>query len=259
MENQIISRLREQLGSARNANEMFRVFSKFKALLARPKIKGAVSEYQTQLLESVKTDIGFLHTKFTQGYQNSEAYQLSRVRDYPPLAGAIIWTQQIEAQLEMYMKRVEAVLGDGWSDYAEGAKLSAESEQFKIRLDTQEAFNEWVSSMNNKKLEIVGPIFSIVKSGGLFQLRVNFDSTTVTLFKEVRNLLYRGFSIPSMILTISKDARRVYPFAMSLTETVRTYTQTIAKLNANPGILPLIEELHIKVQSQIKKCKPPLY
>ena len=41
VENQIISRLRDQLGSSRNANEMFRVFSKFNALFVRPKIRGA--------------------------------------------------------------------------------------------------------------------------------------------------------------------------------------------------------------------------
>jgi len=38
VENQIISRLRERLGNARNANEMFRVFSKFNALFVRQKV-----------------------------------------------------------------------------------------------------------------------------------------------------------------------------------------------------------------------------
>ena len=38
VENQIISRLRDRLGTARNAHEMFRVFSKFNALFVRPKV-----------------------------------------------------------------------------------------------------------------------------------------------------------------------------------------------------------------------------
>ena len=38
VENQIIARLRDKLGTARNANEMFRVFSKFNALFVRPKV-----------------------------------------------------------------------------------------------------------------------------------------------------------------------------------------------------------------------------
>jgi Dynein heavy chain, N-terminal region 1. len=81
VENQIIARLRDRLGTARNANEMFRVFSKFNALFVRPKvfpfifmshsvsnmpfaqIRGAIQEYQTQLIDSVKEDIKHLHDK----------------------------------------------------------------------------------------------------------------------------------------------------------------------------------------------------
>lgn len=39
VENQIIARLRDRLGTARNANEMFRVFSKFNTLLVRQKVR----------------------------------------------------------------------------------------------------------------------------------------------------------------------------------------------------------------------------
>ena len=38
VENQIIARFRDGLGTARNANEMFRVFSKFNSLFVRPKV-----------------------------------------------------------------------------------------------------------------------------------------------------------------------------------------------------------------------------
>jgi len=43
VENQIIARLRDRLGTARNANEMFRVFSKFNALFVRPKVRAFVA------------------------------------------------------------------------------------------------------------------------------------------------------------------------------------------------------------------------
>ena len=38
IENQIISRLRDKLATARNAQEMFRVFSRFNTLFVRPKV-----------------------------------------------------------------------------------------------------------------------------------------------------------------------------------------------------------------------------
>lgn len=43
VENQIIARLRDRLGTAKNANEMFRVFSKFNALFVRPKVKERIT------------------------------------------------------------------------------------------------------------------------------------------------------------------------------------------------------------------------
>ena len=39
VENQIIARLRDRLGMAHNANETFRVFSKFNTLFVRPKVR----------------------------------------------------------------------------------------------------------------------------------------------------------------------------------------------------------------------------
>ena len=53
-ENYITKRLREKLGSASSANEMFRIFSKFNGLFFRPRIKSAIEEYQSQLLKTVK-------------------------------------------------------------------------------------------------------------------------------------------------------------------------------------------------------------
>lgn len=64
VETRITARLRDQLGLAKNANEMFRIFSRFNALFVRPHIRGAIREYQTQLMQRVKDDIEVLHDKF---------------------------------------------------------------------------------------------------------------------------------------------------------------------------------------------------
>jgi len=116
---------------------MFRVFSKYNALFVRPKIRGAIQEYQTQLIENVKTDIASLHDRFKLQYGNSEAHAMAQLRDLPPISGAIIWARQIERQLNTYMRRVEDVLGKGWELYAEGQKLQNESLIFRKKLDTR--------------------------------------------------------------------------------------------------------------------------
>ena len=67
VETRIAARLRDQLGTAKSANEMFRIFSRYNALFVRAHIRGAIREYQTQLIQRVKDDIEALHSKFKVG------------------------------------------------------------------------------------------------------------------------------------------------------------------------------------------------
>jgi dynein heavy chain 1 len=132
VETRITARLRDQLGTAKNANEMFRIFSRFNALFVRPHIRGAIREYQTQLIQRVKDDIESLHEKFKIQYPQSKAYKMSGVRDLPPVAGSIIWARQIDRQLTAYMRRVEDVLGRGWENHVEGQKLKADGDRYVL-------------------------------------------------------------------------------------------------------------------------------
>ncbi|CAO0793713.1 unnamed protein product [Mucor circinelloides] len=256
VENQIIARLRDRLGTAKSANEMFRVFSKFNALFVRPKIRGAIQEYQTQLIDSVKEDINKLHDKFKMQYRNSEAYHMAQLRDLPPISGAIIWARQIDRQLSLYMKRVEDVLGKGWELYAEGQKLQIESSSFRKKLDTRLIYENWLQEITKRDLSVSGRIFEITRNRvqkNALQLGVNFDGQIITLFKEVRNLLWLNFQVPHTISNVAKDAKRVYPFAVSLMETVRTFSQTVHKVNRNPEISTLVAESRHEVHNMITK------
>jgi Dynein heavy chain, N-terminal region 1 len=187
---------------------------------------------------------------------------MSQMRDLPPIAGAIIWARQIERQLLTYMKRVEDVLGKGWELYAEGQKLQAESGAFRKKLDTRLVFEAWMHDINRRDMGVNGRLFEIVRlRGGGFQLAVNFDPQIITLFKEVRNLLWLNFSVPHAITNMAKDAKRVYPHAVSLMETVRTYGQTLDLVENNKGIEWLVAEYRNEAQRMInkgEKCSPSL-
>jgi dynein cytoplasmic 1 heavy chain len=233
VENSIITRLRDRLGTAKNANEMFRVFSKFNALFVRPKIRGAVSEYQTALIENVKRDIQALHDRFKLQYGHSEAYAMSQLRDLPPVAGSIIWARQIERHLDNYMRKVEDILGPDWHLHAEGEKLQAESKYFRKKLETKQIFDAWYQGVIRKNVSISGRLFRINKTratGNSFELEVNFDGEVISLFKEVRNMRWLKFQIPHTVNNVSKDAKHVYPFAVGLMETVHQFSQTIRSI-----------------------------
>ena len=226
VESQITAKLRDKLGAAKNANEMFRVFSKFNALFFRPRIRGAIQEYQNQLIQRVKEDISKLHEKFKVKYARSQACRLSRLRDIPPVSGTIIWIRQIERQLDRYMKRVEDILGDTVHQNMEGRKLKEDGERFRARLQTTALFESWIQEVTAHGFDISNkPLLDIQRRGKSLQLRVNFDESMATLFKEVRNLQWLGFSIPWDVARLAQKVKRVYPFAVSLSEIIRTYSQ----------------------------------
>ena len=254
VENSIIARLRDRLATAKTANEMFRVFSKFNALFIRPKIRSAISEYQTQLIDNVKHDIAALHERFKQQYGNSEAHIMAQLRDLPPVAGAIIWARQIERQLDGYMKKVESVLGSEWDLHSEGQKLKTESSQFREKLKTQPIFQTWLQDVQRRNISISGRLFGITRNramGNVLELNTNFDTQIIALFKEVRNLLWLNFQIPHAVSSTSKEAKRVYPFAVSLMESARSLAQTNRIIDALPSVSILLSRYQKDTQALI--------
>jgi len=206
VETQITVKLRDRLGAAANANEMFRIFSKFNALFFRPLIRGAIQEYQSQLLRTVQNDIQALRDKFLRQYENTEDFRLCKSRDIPPTSGAVIWARQINRKLKKYMERVENVLGPEWSDHPEGRSLKETGEMFEKHLNTQPMTDNWNKTMQDfmKNNNWNQKIFDVVQKKKL-EIVVNFDERMISLFKEIRNFQWMKirvlyfFSISSLI------------------------------------------------------------
>lgn len=259
VETRITAHLRDQLGTAKNANEMFRIFSRFNALFVRPHIRGAIREYQTHLIQRVKDDIEALHEKFKVQYPQSNSARISKGRDLPPVAGSIVWAKQIDHQLTTYLRRVEDVLGKGWENHIEGQKLKADGDSFRLKLNTQEIFDEWARNVQQRNLGVSGRIFTIeaVRAkngrGNILRLKVNFLPEIITLAKEVRNLKCLGFRVPLAIVNKAHQANQLYPFAISLIESVRTYEMTLEKIEDKASIIPLVAGMRKDVQALIQE------
>lgn len=116
---------------------------------------------------------------------------MSQIRDLPPVSSSIIWAKQIDRQLTAYLRRVEDVLGKGWENHIEGQKLKADGDSFRLKLNTQEIFDEWARKNTSKNLGVTGRIFAIDSQrsrtgrGNQLKLRVNFLPEVITLSKEV--------------------------------------------------------------------------
>ncbi|RVE54307.1 hypothetical protein evm_001134 [Chilo suppressalis] len=179
VETRITAHLRDQLGTAKNANEMFRIFSRFNALFVRPHIRGAIREYQTQLIQRVKDDIETLHEKFKVQQRNLG------------VTGRIFAIESVRARSS--------------------------------------------------------------KTGTILKLKVNFLPEIITLYKEVRNLKNLGFRVPLAIVNKAHQANQLYPFAISLIESVRTYERTLEKIRDKASIIPLVAGLRRDVLNQVSE------
>ncbi|KAK3912297.1 Dynein heavy chain, cytoplasmic [Frankliniella fusca] len=259
VETRITAHLRDQLGTAKNANEMFRIFSRFNALFVRPHIRGAIREYQTQLIQRVKDDIEALHEKFKVQYPQSKACRMSQVRDLPPVSGSIIWAKQIDRQLTAYLRRVEDVLGKDWGNHIDGQALKKDGVRFREKLNTTEIFDDWARKVQARNLGVTGRIFAIESTrsksgrGNVLRLKVNFLPEIITLSKEVRNLKNLGFRVPLAIVNKSHLANGLYPFAISLIESCRTYERTLEKVEDKASIVPLVAGMRKEVQNLISE------
>lgn len=227
IENHIVAQLRTKLEATSNFNEMFQVFGSHKSLLERPRIRGAIQEYQSQLLAVVKDEIAHLQHNFTN---KKEFDSFAPLKDYPEIAFSLIWARQTEVKLIYLLERIELVLGKEWSSYAEGQKIYSESMTFKNKLNVQGLYSEWLDSVAGKTVS--GKIFHLVKENNTTTLTINFDDSLMSLFKEVRALCWQKFAVPHGVIVSSRQVRKVYPHAIILKESLRTLESTLQKVES---------------------------
>ncbi|CDI87445.1 dynein beta chain, flagellar outer arm, putative [Eimeria praecox] len=232
VESQITAKLRDRLGASKTSAEMFRVFSQFNALFFRPRIRGAIQEYQTKLIQVVKEDLKRLQGIFLEGYQKVESNTMAEVRDMPRVAGMIVWGKQVERRLDALVQRIQDVLGKGWEQHIEGQKLKLDIDFFRAKLNPQEHFDAWLNVVRDqKRLDTGERIFVLQDWGaGRLELTVNFDKDMLTLFKEVRLLSSLQFRVPYSVKVMADEAKVLYPFAITLQEVLRTYIDSCASI-----------------------------
>ena len=82
-------------------------------------------------------------------------------------------------------------------------------------------------------------------------MRVNFLTEIIQLSKEVRNLKNLGFRVPLAIANKAHQANQLYPFAISLIESVRTFERSFEKTEARPNVQMLIAGVQKDVQARL--------
>ena len=80
-------------------------------------------------------------------------------------------------------------------------------------------------------------------SQGLAYIFVRFHAVCGYLSFQVRNLKWLGFRVPLAIVNKAHQANQLYPFAISLIESVRTYERTCEKVRHEGGFEKVLFKL----------------
>lgn len=71
------------------------------------------------------------------------------------------------------------VAGKGWENHIEGQKLKADGDSFRLKLNTQEIFDEWARNVQQRNLGVSGRIFTVESTrsrtgrGNVMKLKVS--------------------------------------------------------------------------------------
>lgn len=248
----ITTRLKDQLVSCTNSNEMFAIFRKYNALFIRERIRGAIRDYQTKLIHKVSEDIEALQSRFTDGYSKKEFSMLKPLFDIPPVSSKITWVKHIELQLQQYMKRVEDVLGKGWEHHVEGRHLKQAGDNFMAKLNTQPLFEEWVRMTQQQITPLPEKIFAVEKThlnGKIFyELKLTYTEDRETIFNEVSHMKTLGYRVPLKIMNIAHQAKQSHPYAICIESALKSFANTNHKMKDNVTSLLFASKKEIQAQ-----------
>lgn len=82
---------------------------------------------------------------------------------------------------------------------------------------------------------------------------MKFDPRLVSLFKEVRNLVWLEYQIPHSIAAVARDAKLVFPYAESLKDSLATYFNAVKKAKDHPNATNLVAGWQKEIQGMISK------
>ena len=255
IEGEITTQMRDRLASAKTTNEMFRTFSKFNALFSRPRIRGAIQEYQNQILSSIKKDIKDFRERLTVKYNTSEVCKMYKYRNFPNLSGLLTWYKQLERKVEKFQGRIKDVLGAGWEKVNAGKQLKQQIDPISKHLvDIQRKNKEqWIDEMNKiKVINVKSPqLFKIVNnSDGSLKLEVNFSKKALSLFREKNTLKSLDEKIPHSLIMKTQEVQLCYPFYISLVDNLATFHHLDRIITDD--IAMLLVSRRSKVQNQLK-------
>jgi dynein heavy chain 1 len=149
------------------------------------------------------------------------------------------------------MKRVEDVLGSNWKELHQGKKLKQAGDQVAdaLRARQEHYLATWQAEIQklNASNEKAKHIFNIEQRIDRYHFDLDFNMQLLHLPQELNQLkIMDGTRLPLSIHLKAQDVQNLYPIAMSLRESLRTFEYTESRVT--PKFAKLVAESRLQAQ-----------
>jgi dynein heavy chain 1 len=133
--------------------------------------------------------------------------------------------------------------------------LKKEDERFRQKLNTDTLYSEWLATLSSFSPPITARMLLVDKQqrDGRQQLRlkVNFAPELIEFCKAVRTIRSMGMRPPFRVLNSAHQTSSIYPFAISLIQSVRDYQITHAMVTERSGAQILVASLRKELHTSL--------
>ncbi|OII74519.1 dynein heavy chain [Cryptosporidium ubiquitum] len=232
----LIKQLREQLSGCGNTLEMFRILGRYNPLFFRPRIRSAVEEYQSILLDKVQSDFQLLQLRYQNPYQKSAASQFSCLRDIPNIGGMLIWSHLLQERIQSIYLKLEDIFGPNWEFESQGHKVKTDGDHITSKIHPNQIVDFWLQQRKDDKLtyDLNKPVLGLMKS----------VSTSNT-----------AFVVPYSVKVLADELKLLYPYISHLNSLCINWMRIATQLEVEPGkrISPLLTPFRQEVYNVIQE------
>ncbi|CUS24649.1 LAQU0S18e01090g1_1 [Lachancea quebecensis] len=252
LENKILNALLLKLHLCESTTEMFALLEKFRSLLSRPRLRKGIQQYHNVLLNAVMEELSKLKGKLLDYDGDSKAAALN---DLPPVASSLMRIKLLKRRVSIILSKLTLLLGRDWRSSTEGgAHLYSECNVILEGLSEEKIVSEWCSKVCCFEDLLQEPIFKVLKDNNGYTIFVNSNRDFRDLFKEVRNLCWMGYELPSSLFKASTVLRDLYPVAIEIMELLDTFIQITNTANGRPALNALLGSLIKRSWIALKSC-----
>ena len=245
-------KIRDLLGSTKNFNEMFKVFTRFSGLMKRSQIKSAIREYQEQLLKKIYDKTNSLKEKFMKSFENSGSVKIAQYYNMYEISGFNMWSHFINSHMEQNIKDIELIFGENLQSSSKGKDIRAYYDNFKKMRQKEQQKHE----LDQQQIEVTGPLLNLehIHRNDTLRLTVNFTPQMQKKIVELRNMIKKKDQAKSNLSKkyyFKKNAWPVYVNALRLIETVKIWNYVTPKID--DSMANLLSNQLVTVYTQIEK------